>query len=99
MAKKRTKSRRGLKVDTGCIIGFTKDGLRYRVHRRNQKLYFGGEGLFYATPRGPGTVYIQSLPLAALLIESRQHQEWRRQPRRRKYSGGLGNLLDGDNRF
>jgi uncharacterized protein (AIM24 family) len=25
LAKKRTKSRRSLKVDTGCIVGFTKD--------------------------------------------------------------------------
>jgi hypothetical protein len=31
------------------------------IHWRNQELHFGGEGLFYATLRGPGTVYIQSL--------------------------------------
>jgi uncharacterized protein (AIM24 family) len=53
---------------------------RYRLHRRFTKdvdydiefiggiknSIFGGEGLFYATLRGPGTVYIQSLPFSRL---------------------------------
>lgn len=90
-----------LKVDTGCIIGFTQEvdydiefigGIRNTV--------FGGEGLFYATLRGPGTVYIQSLPfsrLAGRVLASI--------PRGGKDKGegsvlgGLGDLLSGDNRF
>jgi len=29
-------------------------------------MVFGGEGLFLATLRGPGTVYLQSLPFSRL---------------------------------
>ncbi|MCK0190406.1 TIGR00266 family protein [Arenibacter sp. F20364] len=90
-----------LKVDTGCIIGFTKD-VDYNIEFIGgiKNTIFGGEGLFYATLRGPGTVYIQSLPfsrLAGRVLASI--------PRGGKDKGegsilgGLGNLLDGDNRF
>ena len=67
LAKKTLAPGEVLKVDTGCIVGFTKDvdydiefvgGIRNTV--------FGGEGLFFATLRGPGTVYIQSLPFSRL---------------------------------
>jgi uncharacterized protein (AIM24 family) len=49
-----------LKVDTGCIVG-TKD-VDYDIEFIGgiKNSIFGGEGLFYATLRGPGTVYIQS---------------------------------------
>jgi uncharacterized protein (AIM24 family) len=90
-----------LKVDTGCIIGFTKD-VDYDIEFIGgiKNTIFGGEGLFYATLRGPGTVYIQSLPfsrLAGRVLASI--------PRGGKDKGegsilgGLGDLLDGDNRF
>ena len=56
-----------LKVDTGCIVGFTSD-VNYDIEFiggiRNS--LFGGEGLFYATLTGPGTVFIQSLPFSRL---------------------------------
>jgi hypothetical protein len=67
--KKELKAGEVLKVDTGCIR-FYKRWITISSSSAESKLYFGGEGLFYATPRGPGTVYIQSLPLAALPIES-----------------------------
>ena len=67
MAKKVLRAGEKLRVDTGCLIGFTKD-IDYDVEFisgiRNK--LFGGEGMFYAKLRGPGTVYIQSLPFSRL---------------------------------
>ncbi len=56
-----------LKVDTGCIVGFTKE-VDYDIEFIGgiKNSLFGGEGLFYATLRGPGTVYVQSLPFSRL---------------------------------
>ncbi|MBK7265387.1 MAG: TIGR00266 family protein [Ignavibacteriales bacterium] len=56
-----------LRIDTGCLVAFT-DGLDYDIERAgNMKtMFFGGEGLFLATVKGTGTVYIQSLPFSRL---------------------------------
>jgi uncharacterized protein (TIGR00266 family) len=56
-----------LRVDTGCIVGFT-DGIDYDIQRAGnlKSMFFGGEGLFLATLRGHGTVLLQSLPFARL---------------------------------
>ena len=91
-----------LKVDTGCIVGFTKD-VHYDIEFiggiRNS--VFGGEGLFYATLRGPGTVYIQSLPFSRLAdrIIASAPRSGGSDRGEGSILGGLGNLLDGDNRF
>src|SRR5215213_9554562 len=56
-----------LKIDTGCIVAFTPScdyDIQFIGGIKNS--IFGGEGLFYATLRGPGTVYIQSLPFSRL---------------------------------
>lgn len=102
MAKKVLAAGEVLKVDTGCLVGFTQQvdydiefvgGIRNTV--------FGGEGLFFATLRGPGTVYIQSLPFSRLA-----ERVWAAAPKgggkdkgEGSLLGGLGNLIDGDNRF
>jgi hypothetical protein len=44
---------------------FTKD-VDYDIYWRHQEFHFGGEGLFYATLRGPEQLYIQSLPFSRL---------------------------------
>ena len=56
-----------LRVDTGCLAAFTK-GIEYDIERAGnlKSMVFGGEGLFLATLRGPGTVYLQSLPFSRL---------------------------------
>ena len=56
-----------LKVDTGCIVGFT-DGITYDIQRAGnlKSMFFGGEGMFLATLSGYGTVYLQSLPFSRL---------------------------------
>lgn len=56
-----------LRVDTGCIVGFT-EGIDYSIEKAGnlKSMVFGGEGLFLATLRGTGTVYLQSLPFSRL---------------------------------
>jgi uncharacterized protein (TIGR00266 family) len=52
-----------LRVDTGCIVGFSS-GIEYEIAQAGnlKSMVFGGEGLFLATLSGTGTVWIQSLP-------------------------------------
>lgn len=56
-----------LKVDTGCIVGFTK-GIDYDIRLASglKSMFFGGEGLFLAELSGTGTVWLQSLPFSRL---------------------------------
>lgn len=56
-----------IKVDTGCIVAFDPS-LSYDIERAGnlKSMFFGGEGLFLATLRGTGTVYLQSMPLSRL---------------------------------
>jgi uncharacterized protein (TIGR00266 family) len=102
MAKKELANGEILKVDTGCIIGFTKD-VNYDIQFIGgiKNSLFGGEGLFYATLQGPGTVYIQSLPFSRLadrIIASAPRSGGNSRDEG-SLLGGIGNLLDGDNRF
>lgn len=101
LAKKKLAAGEVLKVDTGCIVGFTQT-VDYDIEFVGgiKNTVFGGEGLFFATLRGPGTVYIQSLPfsrlagrvLAAIPRGGKDKGEG-------SVLGGLGDLLGGDNRF
>ncbi len=56
-----------LRVDTGCVVGFTT-GIDYDIQRAGnlKSMVFGGEGLFLTTLNGTGTVYLQSLPFSRL---------------------------------
>lgn len=56
-----------LRVDTGCLVAFT-DGIEYDIQRAGnlKSMFLGGEGLFLATLRGHGTVYLQSLPFSRM---------------------------------
>ena len=56
-----------LRVDTGCLVGFT-GGIDYDIQRAGnlKSMFFGGEGLFLATLRGHGTVIVQSLPFSRM---------------------------------
>ena len=56
-----------LKLDTGCLVAFT-NGVDYDVQFAGnvKSALFGGEGLFLATLRGPGTVWLQSLPFSRM---------------------------------
>lgn len=56
-----------LRVDTGCLVAMTKN-VDYNIEmvKGVKTALFGGEGLFLATLRGPGTVWVQSLPFSRL---------------------------------
>jgi uncharacterized protein (AIM24 family) len=61
-------------------------------------MLFGGEGMFFARLRGPGKVWIQSLPFARLAGRMLAASGSMGGQNRGEGSllGGLGNLLDGD---
>lgn len=56
-----------LRVDTGCLVGFS-ESIDYDIQRAGnlKSMLFGGEGLFLATLSGTGTVYLQSMPFSRL---------------------------------
>lgn len=56
-----------LRVDSGCLVAFTP-GIEYNIARAGnlKSMIFGGEGLFLATMKGTGTVWLQSLPFSRL---------------------------------
>ncbi len=87
-----------LRVDTGCLVAFEPQ-IEYSIERAGglKSMFFGGEGLFLATFRGTGRVWLQSLPLARLAgrilrnVGSGGKGEG-------SLLGTLGDLIDGDNR-
>ncbi|WP_083189725.1 TIGR00266 family protein [Orenia metallireducens] len=88
-----------LKVDTGCLVGFTA-GIDYSIEKAGnlKSMVFGGEGLFLAILKGTGTVYLQSLPFSRLanrIIGSAPNLGGKRQGEG-SVLGTLGNILDGD---
>lgn len=56
-----------LRVDTGCVVAFQPSvDFDIQFVGKIKSAVFGGEGLFFATLRGPGKVWLQSLPLSRL---------------------------------
>jgi uncharacterized protein (TIGR00266 family) len=56
-----------LHVDTGCLAAYTPTVDFDLVAAGGvRSVFFGGEGLFFARLRGPGKVWIQSLPFSRL---------------------------------
>ncbi|MFC0605495.1 TIGR00266 family protein [Winogradskyella pulchriflava] len=102
MAEKTLQPGETLRVDTGCIVGFTQD-VDYDIEFVGgiKNSIFGGEGLFFAKLRGPGKVYIQSLPFSRLAdrVIASAPKAGGKSRGEGSILGGLGDLLDGDNRF
>ncbi|MFA6126448.1 MAG: TIGR00266 family protein [Bacteroidales bacterium] len=57
-----------LRVDTGCIVAF-EESIDYDIETTGslKSMVFGGEGLFLATLRGTGRVWLQSMPIRKLI--------------------------------
>ena len=89
-----------LRVDTGCIVGF-QPSVQFDIQYvgKIKTALFGGEGLFFAALRGPGRVWLQSLPFSRLAnrIYAAAPQTGGRSRGEGSILGGLGGLLDGDN--
>ena len=85
-----------LRVDTGCLVGFTPS-IDYSIERAGnlKSMFLGGEGLFLATLRGTGTVWLQSLPFSRLADRIIAHAPKAGGSSREEGSvlGKLGNLM------
>ncbi|MRT92203.1 TIGR00266 family protein [Ancylomarina sp. 16SWW S1-10-2] len=57
-----------LRVDTGCVVAF-EEGIDFSIEKAGglKSMVFGGEGLFLATLKGTGKVYLQSMPIRKLI--------------------------------
>jgi uncharacterized protein (AIM24 family) len=89
-----------IRVDTGCIVAF-QPSVSYDIQYvgKIKSAIFGGEGLFFAALKGPGRVWLQSLPLSRMAnrIIAAVPRLGRGGREEGSILGGLGNLLDGDN--
>jgi uncharacterized protein (TIGR00266 family) len=85
-----------LRIDTGCLVAYTRD-INYDIQFVGgiKNTIFGGEGLFFATLRGPGKVWIQTLPISRLAGRILAYGTYKRKEEG-SILGGLGNMLDGD---
>jgi uncharacterized protein (AIM24 family) len=86
-----------IKIDTGCIVAFTSN-VTYDIQfvKGIKNAIFGGEGLFFATLRGPGKVWIQSLPISRLASRIISYGGAGGRKEEGSILGGLGNIFDGD---
>jgi uncharacterized protein (TIGR00266 family) len=88
-----------LRVDTGCLVAL-QPSVTYDIQLVGgiKTAIFGGEGLFFATLRGPGRVWLQSLPFSRLAsrIYAAAPQSGRGGREEGSVLGGLGALIGGD---
>jgi uncharacterized protein (TIGR00266 family) len=84
-----------LKVDTGCLVAYMPT-VHFDIEfvKGVKNFMFGGEGLFFAKLKGPGKVWIQSLPISRLAGRIVSYGTFNRKEEG-SILGGLGNLLDG----
>jgi len=86
-----------LRVDTGCLVAFSPQ-IDYAIERAGnlKSMFFGGEGLFLATLRGTGTVWLQSLPFSRLADRILAHAPARGGSQQGENSplGGLGRMFE-----
>lgn len=88
-----------LRADTGCVVAF-QPSVDFDIEfvGKIKTALFGGEGLFYATLRGPGRVWLQSLPLSRLanrIIRAAPALGGQRQGEG-SVLGVFGDMMDGD---
>lgn len=86
-----------LHIDTGCVAAMTPD-IEFDIVRAGsvKSMIFGGEGFFFAKLRGPGRVWIQSLPFSRLAgrVLANLGPSGRGEG---SVLGPFGNMIDGDN--
>jgi uncharacterized protein (TIGR00266 family) len=81
-----------LRVDTGCVVAF-EESIDFDIQQAGglRSMVFGGEGLFLATLRGTGKVWLQSMPIRKLVAQLSSFG-----PNSRKESSGglLNNIFE-----
>ncbi len=86
-----------IRVDTGCLVAMTQDvGYDIQMVKGIKSIFFGGEGLFFATLRGPGKVWLQSLPFSRLADRILLASSVGTRKDEGSVLGSLGNMIDGD---
>jgi uncharacterized protein (TIGR00266 family) len=89
-----------VRVDTGCIVAL-QPSVSYDIEYvgRVKSALFGGEGLFFATLRGPGRIWLQSLPFSRMArrIVAAVPGLGHGGKEEGSVLGRIGDLLDGDN--
>lgn len=88
-----------IRVDTGCLVAMTAE-VDYNIEMVSgvKTALFGGEGLFFATLRGPGSVWIQSMPfsrLASRVFAAAPQNPAGSSQGEGSIAGGLFNMLGG----
>lgn len=67
IVKRELSSGETLRVDTGCLVAMLPTvSMDIEFVGSVKSVVFGGEGFFFASLRGPGTVWLQSLPFGRL---------------------------------
>jgi uncharacterized protein (TIGR00266 family) len=98
IVKREMRAGETLRVDTGCLVALTAD-VNYDIEfvGNVKSALFGGEGLFFATLRGPGTVWLQSLPFSRMADRIIAHAPKSGGSRKGEGSllGALGDMIDG----
>lgn len=87
-----------LHVDTGCLAAYTP-GVDFDLVTAGgvKTMLFGGEGVFFARLRGPGKVWIQSLPFSRLAGRMMMAAQGMGQNRGEGgVLGGFGDLIGGN---
>ncbi|MCB2182971.1 MAG: TIGR00266 family protein [Desulfobulbaceae bacterium] len=94
--EKELKAGEALKVDTGCLVALTSS-VQYDIQtvRGIKSGIFGGEGFFFASLKGPGHVWLQSLPFSRLAgkIHQAAPQTGTQSQGEGSVIGGLGKLF------
>ncbi len=86
-----------LRIDTGCIVAYTREvDFDIQFVKGIKNSLFGGEGFFFAVLKGPGKVWLQTLPISRLASRISSYSGMGRRKEEGGILGGLGNLLDGD---
>ena len=86
-------------IDTGCVVAYEAT-VDFNIEQAGniKTALFGGEGLFFAVLRGPGTIWLQSLPFSRLAGRMLQSAPQRGGSKGEgSILGALGGLIDGDN--
>lgn len=100
IVKKNLMAGETIRIDTGCLVAMTKD-VHYDIQFVGgiKNTLFGGEGVFFATVNGPGTVWIQSLPFSRLAerVFASAPSAGGQNKGEGSVLGMIGNILDGDN--
>lgn len=98
---KRELNNERIRLDTGCLVAFTTQGINFEIMMVPglKSMFFGGEGLFLAVLQGTGSVWMQSLPLSRMadrIVQAAPSAGGKRVGEGSRLTGGVGDLIDGD---